>query len=204
MPPTEREKKERDAISRQMMMSEMKLLSTMPGAVPPHLDDGGHLPFGGTIDGTSGPSAFGKRHLTTPNMLGNPQALLLNYPPVPTSQHLACWARNYKSSIYLDPTVESERLKTSNQMFFGKSETPSYLCEVNHTYGDLRRTARTKSTTAPSFYPPPRPGTASLPTYKWTWPEREKRPPQPNLVRPQKLTQDFLEEYNLRGPWLKY
>ena len=40
--------------------------------------------------------------------------------------------------------------------------------------------------------------------YTWSWPEREKRAPPPQIRRPEKLTQSFLEEYELRPPWLKY
>lgn len=87
-------KKTMEEIDRLVQGAEMNLISTTPGAVPPHVDDGGHLPFGGTIGGTRGPSAFGKRKLTTANALGNPQALLLNYPPEPTKANLTCWERN--------------------------------------------------------------------------------------------------------------
>ena len=74
--------------------AESMLISTTPGAVPPHVDDGGHLPFGGLVGGTRGPSAFGKRRLTTANALGDPQAQLLNYLPDPTPANLACGERN--------------------------------------------------------------------------------------------------------------
>ena len=74
--------------------AESNLISTTPGAVPPHLDDGGHLPFGGLIGDTRGPSAFGKRKMTRANAIGNPQALLLNYPPEDTEATLKCWERN--------------------------------------------------------------------------------------------------------------
>ena len=40
--------------------------------------------------------------------------------------------------------------------------------------------------------------------YTWQWPEREKRAPAPQIKRPEKVTQSFLEEYELRPPWLKY
>ena len=65
--------------------AEASLISTKPGAVPPHLDVGGHLPFGGTThNGTGGRSAFGKRKIVTSAGTGNnPRALLLNYPPPP-------------------------------------------------------------------------------------------------------------------------
>ena len=40
--------------------------------------------------------------------------------------------------------------------------------------------------------------------HSWSWPEREKRAPAPQIKRPEKVTQSFLEEYELRPPWLKY
>jgi len=191
--------------------AEAALISTTPGAVPPHVDDGGHLPFGGTIGNTRGPSAFGKRKLTTANALGNPQALLLNYPPEPTSANLSCWTRNYKSSIYMDPAAEAERLISSNHTFYGVPVKKSYLADGNQTWGDLRRSARTRPTPGPAFYPPPRDNAATMPlptdgnyTYVWSWPEREKRPPAPTIQRPEKVAHSFLEEYELRPPWLKY
>ena len=82
------------AISQMIETAESNLISTTPGAVPPHVDDGGHLPFGGQIGGTRGPSAFGKRKMTRANAIGNPQALLLNYPPENTESTLKCWERN--------------------------------------------------------------------------------------------------------------
>ena len=84
------------AISQMIETAESNLISTTPGAVPPHVDDGGHLPFGGQIGGTRGPSAFGKRKMTRANAIGNPQALLLNYPPENTEMTLKCWERNCK------------------------------------------------------------------------------------------------------------
>ena len=81
-------------ITRMIEDAELNLISTTPGAVPPHLDDGGHLPFGGLIGDTRGPSAFGKRKMTRANAIGNPQALLLNYPPENTEASLRCWERN--------------------------------------------------------------------------------------------------------------
>jgi hypothetical protein len=81
-------------INRIVEKAEQNLLSTTPGAVPPHVDDGGHLPYGGTIGGTRGPSAFGKKRLTTKGSLGNPQAQLLNYPPEASAGGLGAWERN--------------------------------------------------------------------------------------------------------------
>ena len=86
--------KEKDPITTIIEQAEGQLISTTPGAVPPHADDGGHLPFGGLIGGTRGPSAFGKRKMTRANAIGNPQALLLNYPPEDTEATLKCWERN--------------------------------------------------------------------------------------------------------------
>ena len=43
-----------DPVQKLIEKSEGNLISTTPGAVPPHLDDGGHLPFGGIDGGTRG------------------------------------------------------------------------------------------------------------------------------------------------------
>ena len=64
-----------DPVAKLIATAEGNLISTTPGAVPPHLDDGGHLPFGGIDGGTRGRSAFGKRKMTRENAIGNPQAL---------------------------------------------------------------------------------------------------------------------------------
>ena len=184
------------------------LISTTPGAVPPHFDDGGHLPFGGTIGNTRGPSAFGRRKATRANAIGNPQALLLNYPPENGPAQLACWERNYKSSIYMDPAGEEGRMVSSNFSSFGKPMVPSYLAQSQQTWGNLRRTAFTRPTPSPAFYPPPRESTAAevaAADYNWKWPAREARAAQPQIKRPDKVEMaSFLEEYELRPPWLKY
>jgi len=187
--------------------AEGNLISTTPGAVPPHFDDGGHLPFGGTIGNTRGPSAFGKRKMTRANALGNPQALLLNYPPENNDAQLKSWERNYKSSIYEDPSAEASRLITTNNVTYGFSEHPSYLISANQTWGNLRRTACTRPTPSPAFYPPARDATAEqveAASYTWKWPERPERAAAPQIARPEKVTQSFLQEYELRPPWLKY
>jgi hypothetical protein len=219
-------------INAMIQTAEANLISTTPGAVPPHLDDGGHLPFGGTIGDTRGPSAFGKRKMTRANAIGNPQALLLNYPPENTDATLKCWERNCvfcapapsplrtradarsaararadKSSIYEDPSAEAERLFSSNYISFGMPDQPSYLASANQTWGNLRRTACTRPTPSPHFYPPPRDATAEqveAAKYTWSWPEREKRAAAPQIKRPEKIAQSFLEEYEIRPPWLKY
>ncbi|KAL1514482.1 hypothetical protein AB1Y20_003581 [Prymnesium parvum] len=196
-----------ESIDKLIANAEMNLISTTPGAVPPHVDDGGHLPFGGMIGGTRGPSAFGKRKLTTANALGNPQALLLNYPPEPTPANLRCWERNYKSSLYLDPSIEGERLITTNHLAYGFPKEPSYLADQNRTWGNLRQTSFTRPTPSPKYFPPPRsntPASVEATTYTWKWPAREVRPPAPTLKRPEKVSYSFLEEYELRPPWLKY
>jgi len=196
-----------DAITELIETAEASLISSTPGAVPPHLDDGGHLPFGGMVGGTSGPSAFGKRKMTRANAIGNPQALLLNYPPEDTESTLKMWERNYKSSMYMDPAAEIGRLNTSNFLAYGSPDYPSYLASANRTWGNLRRTACTRPTPAPHFYPPPRDATSEqkeAANYTWSWPERQKRDPGPQINRPEKIAQSFLEEYELRPPWLKY
>jgi len=198
---------EKDALVQLIEQSEAKLISTTPGAVPPHFDDGGHLPFGGTIGNTRGPSAFGKRKMTRANALGNPQALLLNYPPENNEATLKCWERNYKSSIYEDPSAEATRLITTINLTYGYPDQPSYLVSANQTWGNLRRTASTRPTPAPPFYPPMRDATAEqidAASYTWKWPERQARAPAPQIARPEKVTSDFLQEYELRPPWMKY
>ena len=198
---------EKTDIAKLIEESESKLISTTPGAVPPHFDDGGHLPFGGTIGNTRGPSAFGRRKATRANAIGNPQALLLNYPPENGEAQLQCWERNYKSSIYMDPSAEAQRLHTINFQSFGYPEHPSHLAVASQTWGNLRRTAGTRPTPAPAFYPPERgatEGEVAAAKFTWKWPEREERPAPPQIARPEKQTQDFLEEYELRPPWLKY
>ena len=176
--------------------------------MPPHFDDGGHLPFGGTIGNTRGPSAFGRRKATRANAIGNPQALLLNYPPENGPAQLACWERNYKSSIYMDASAEEGRMVSSNFSSFGKPMVPSYLAQSQQTWGNLRRTAFTRPTPSPAFYPPPRDSTpeqVAAADYNGKWPARDPRAAQPQIKRPDKVeTASFLEEYELRPPWLKY
>jgi len=201
-----------DAIDALMAEAESKFISASAGAVPPHLDDGGHLPFGGTVNGTSGPSAFGKRKIVTAGAANspNPQQLLLNYPPEPTVENINCWERNYKSSLYLDPDpdMEAARLKTVNQLFYGAGSEPSYLAEDNRNgYGDVRRTDCTRPSPAPKFYPPEREDLGLPPEsaiYDWQWPERSARAPMPQLERPAKVELNFMDSYSLRPPWLKY
>jgi hypothetical protein len=198
---------EERSIAEVIEAAEANLISTTPGAVPPHFDDGGHLPFGGTIGNTRGPSAFGKRKMTRANAIGNPQALLLNYPPEMNEMTLKCWEKNYKSSIYEDPSAEDGRLHSSNFTAFGMPTVPSYLAASQQTWGNLRRTACTRPTPAPAFYPPERDATAeqvAAASYTWKWPERTKRPPPPQIKRPERVEQEFLQEYELRPPWLKY
>ena len=65
----------------------------------------------------------------------------------------------------------------------------------------------TRPTPSPHFYPPPRDATAEqveAAKYTWSWPEREKRAAAPQIKRPEKIAQSFLEEYEIRPPWLKY
>ena len=107
----------------------------------------------------------------------------------------------------MDPAAEEGRLHTSNYLSFGYPDQASYLASANQTWGNLRRTACTRPTPAPTFHPPPRDCTAeqvAAADYCWTWPERQKRAPAPQIQRPAKVTQTFLEEYELRPPWLKY
>ena len=75
--------------------AQSSLIATKPGAVPPHFDQGGHLPFGGTMKGgTAGNSAFGKRKIVTSDADPNPQSLLLNFPPQPSLANIQCWEKN--------------------------------------------------------------------------------------------------------------
>jgi hypothetical protein len=194
-----------------ILEAESRLISAAPGAVPPHLDTGGHLPFGGTLNGgTAGKSAFGKRKIVTSDDAGtNPQALMLNFPPEPTEENLKCWARNYKSSISISASAEDDKesLNTTSHLAFGKPDRESYLVGRNYTHGDLRQQAFSRPQPSPAFYPPERelkvPEEQSK--YEWEWPERQERRRQPRLARPTKVEhKDFIEEYNLRPPWLKY
>ena len=195
-------------INQMIETAESNLISTTPGAVPPHMDDGGHLPFGGTTGNTRGPSAFGKRKMTRANAIGNPQALLLNYPPENTEATLKGWERNYKSSIYEDPAADGAfRLTSSNHVAFGKAALPSDLAANQQTWGNLRQTAFTRPSPCPTFVPPDRNATAaqlSSADYNWKWPTMEKRSAAPQIKRPEKVEQSFLQEYELRPPWLKY
>ena len=148
-----------------------------------------------------------------------------------------------KSSIYEDPSAEASRLITTNNVTYGFSEHPSYLISANQTWGNLRRTACTRPTPSPAFYPPARDATAEqveAASYTWKWPERPERAAAPQIARcellsnaatsrtprrllqwldltrcllwyvspcscrPEKVTQTFLQEYELRPPWLKY
>ena len=107
----------------------------------------------------------------------------------------------------MDPSAEAERLNTSNYIAFGQPDYPSYLASAQQTWGNLRRTACTRPTPSPHFYPPPRDATAeqvAAASYEWVWPEREVRKAAPQIKRPEKVTQSFLEEYEIRPPWLKY
>ena len=108
----------------------------------------------------------------------------------------------------MDPAAEEGRLHTSNFLSFGYPDQASYLASANQTWGNLRRTACTRPTPAPHFYPPPREGSTAekvaAAQYTWSWPERETRKAAPQIKRPEKIAQSFLEEYEIRPPWLKY
>ena len=165
--------------------AESKIIAARPGAVPPHLDDGGHLPFGGSIGGTRGPSMFGKRKIVTSDADPNPQALLLNFPPKPSQANIINWEKNYRSNMYEDPTAEAVRFDSTNYNYFGRPTVPSYLADMQKSMGNLRQSANTRPTPSPAFYPPER--ETEVPPekcdYNWTWPERQKRPPPPRLKR---------------------
>ena len=107
----------------------------------------------------------------------------------------------------MDPAAELGRHQTSNYLIYGAPLEPSYLAASQRTWGNLRQTAFTRPTPSPGFYPPERnstPAEVEAAKYSWQWPEREKRAPPPQIRRPEKLTQSFLEEYEIRPPWLKY
>ena len=165
--------------------AESKVIAARPGAVPPHDDDGGHLPFGGSMGGTRGPSMFGKRKIVTSDSDPNPQALLLNFPPKPSEANIINWEKNYRSNMYEDPSAEAVRFDSTNFNSFGRPDVPSYLADQQKSMGNLRRTANTRPTPSPAFYPPEREMEIPLAKcdYTWTWPEREKRPPPPRLKR---------------------
>ena len=165
--------------------AESKVIAARPGAVPPHDDDGGHLPFGGSVGGTRGPSMFGKRKIVCSDADPNPQALLLNFPPKPSEANIINWEKNYRSNMYEDPSAEAVRFDSTNFNSFGRPDVPSYLADQQKSMGNLRRTANTRPTPSPAFYPPEREMEIPLAKcdYTWTWPEREKRPPPPRLKR---------------------
>ena len=165
--------------------AESKIIAATPGAVPPHDDDGGHLPFGGSMGGTRGPSMFGKRKIVTSDSDPNPQALLLNFPPKPSEANIICWERNYRSNMYEDPSAEAVRFDSTNFNSFGYPNEPSYLADQQRSMGNLRRTANTRPTPSPAFYPPEREVEVPLAKcdYTWTWPKREKRAAPPQLKR---------------------
>mgnify|MGYP001271322546 FL=1 len=181
-----------------------QLIATGGATVLPHLDDGGHIPFGGMIDGTRGPSAFGKRKVTADTSgHANPMALMLNYPPPPTEMALKYWDRNYKSSIAI-AMGDEDNYESSSRDFFGKPKEESYLAAHNYTHGDLRMNSFTRPQGVP-FFPTERGEDAPEPEQiGWEWPQREVRKAQPRLKRPVKLERSFLEEYEARPPWLKY
>ena len=99
----------RDSVDEIIAEAESKIIAATPGTVPPHLDDGGHIPFGGTLGGTRGPSLFGKRKIVTSDADPNPQALLLNYPPKPTAENIRCWERNCAPPQPAYPPVMRDR-----------------------------------------------------------------------------------------------
>lgn len=136
--------------------AESQLISTTPGAVPPHLDDGGHLPFGGLIGGTRGPSAFGKRKMTRANAIGNPQALLLNYPPEDTEATLKCWERNCARPVARSSPHGDLPPPLSDPPFFARLRA-DLACAP--------RACLCAQTRAPSTWTlPPRPSASTLPT----------------------------------------
>ena len=107
----------------------------------------------------------------------------------------------------MDPSAESVRLNTSNFLSFGPPKEPSYLASKNQTWGNLRQTAFTRPQPSPAFYPPERNASADdieKAKYSWEWPERPERKAAPQIKKAAKVEQSFLEEYELRPPWLKY
>lgn len=119
-----------------------------------------------------------------------------------------CGARGTdKSSVYIDPSAEAERLISTNHTDFGPPREQSYLADANRTWGNVRQTACTRPAPAPKFYPPERSVDAAVPaaaSYTWSWPQRESRAAPPQIKRPAAVEHSFLEEYELRPPWLKY
>lgn len=205
-----------DALTKEVREAEARFIAAQPGSVPPHLDPGGHLPFGGSLGGTDGTSLFGKRKIVVGgSYIPNPRALMLNYPPEPTEANMACWRRNYQSNIFLDPKSAfglpaKEHFTTSTFNSFGKpvEAHSSYLAEANRSYGNPRATKSTRPVPKPCYDPPSAARADDVPEnlcqYTWQWPERKKRPPLPGLEKPPKVEQNFATEYELRPPWLKY
>ena len=64
-----------------------------------------------------------------------------------------------------------------------------------------------KGLSRPSYVPPREATSVQLEAadYNWKWPAREERKQGPQIKRPDALAErPFLEEYELRPPWLKY
>ena len=99
----------KDSIDEMIANAEKNIIASSAGAVPPHMDDGGHLPFGGSIGGTRGPSLFGKRKIVTSDADPNPQALLLNFPPQPSVANIQCWEKNCAPARRRQPLVTLSR-----------------------------------------------------------------------------------------------
>mmetsp|Transcript_7610 Transcript_7610/g.22685 ORF Transcript_7610/g.22685 Transcript_7610/m.22685 type:complete len:199 (-) Transcript_7610:346-942(-) len=180
-------------------------ISSAPGSVP--LKPGeGPLPYGGTANnGTSGKSVFGKRKIVAGDNDPNPRALMLNFPPEPSAEALAGWVKNYKSSIP-NSTGKGDFMTTSQSQFGVPSYRESDLAARNYSHGDLRQQAFTRPQPQISYYPPAREGEASQEdaSYEWSWPERPVRTNPPQLPKAERHESSFIEEYNLRPPWLKY
>ena len=217
--------------------AQSSLIATKPGAVPPHNDLGGHLPFGGTMKGgTAGNSAFGKRKIVTSDADPNPQACMLNYPPQPTEMNLKIWKDNCapppparrraahqnspltthprppadSSNMFFDPAAEDRRFTSTNHVTWGhiRDDQPSCLAEAKRSLGDLRQTMGSRSTPKPAYYPPDervnKPVEASA-VYKWEWPAHKTRPGWGrSIAQEPRKEMEFIEEYDLRPPWLKY
>ena len=84
---------------------------------------------------------------------------------------------------------------------------PSDLAASQQTWGNLRQTAFTRPSPVPTFVPPDRNATAAQlasADYNWKWPTMDKRKGAPQIKRPERVEQSFLQEYELRPPWLKY
>ena len=114
------------------------------------------------------------------------------------------------SNMFFDPAAEDRRFTSTNHVTWGhiRDDQPSCLAEAKRSLGDLRQTMGSRSTPQPAYYPPDervnKPVEASA-VYKWEWPAHKTRPGWGrSIAQEPRKEMEFIEEYDLRPPWLKY